>query len=57
MDKLQNLNKILKEYKKVCIAYSGGTDSDFLLNAAVKCLGKENVLAIIGNCIMLSRKD
>lgn len=57
MDKLQNLNKILKEYKKVCIAYSGGTDSDFLLNAAVKCLGKENVLAIIGNGIMLSRKD
>ncbi len=56
MDKLKNLEDILKKYKKICVAYSGGTDSDFLLNAAKNVLG-ENVIAIIGNGEMMAEKD
>lgn len=39
------LIKILKEKKKICIAFSGGVDSTFLLKAAKEALDK-NVLAI-----------
>lgn len=46
MQTYENLIALLKSYKKVAIAYSGGCDSDFLLQAAVQALGKENVLAI-----------
>lgn len=45
-EKLENLKKILKDLKKVLIAYSGGVDSTFLLKVAVDTLGKENVLAV-----------
>jgi uncharacterized protein len=41
------LQKILKSYGKVVIAYSGGVDSTFLLKAAVDTLNKENVQAVI----------
>jgi len=54
---IDNLEKILKKYGKICVAYSGGTDSDFLLNMAAKILGKENVLAVLAKGIMLSQKD
>ena len=54
---MEKLEKVLKKYGKVCVAYSGGTDSDFLLNMAVKFLGKENVLAVIAKGIMLAQKD
>ena len=53
---MKNLEDILNGYKKICIAYSGGTDSDFLLNAAVKALG-DNVIAIIANGAQLASKD
>lgn len=56
MGKMKNLEDILNGYKKICIAYSGGTDSDFLLNAAVKALG-DNVIAIIANGAQLASKD
>jgi len=56
MDKISVLKDILKKQKKVCIAYSGGTDSDFLLNVAKEVLG-ENVIAIIGNGVMMAEKD
>lgn len=39
------LIKILKEKKKICIAFSGGVDSTFLLKAAKEALDK-NILAI-----------
>lgn len=39
------LGSILKGMGKVCIAYSGGVDSNLLIHAAVKVLGPENVLA------------
>lgn len=56
MDKLKVLENILLRYGKICVAYSGGTDSDFLLNVAKKVLG-DNVIAIIGNGAMVSGKD
>ncbi|WP_457615169.1 hypothetical protein [Methanopyrus sp.] len=36
---------IKKTYDRVAIAYSGGTDSSVLLYAAVKALGRKNVIA------------
>lgn len=56
MEKMKALEEIIRGYGKLCIAYSGGTDSDFLLNVAKRVLG-ENVIAIIGNGNMLARKD
>ena len=47
MNKLGRLKDILKDYKRVIVAYSGGVDSTFLLKAAIDSLGKENVLAVV----------
>jgi len=44
--KIEQLNKALKSYGKIALAYSGGVDSTFLLEAAVRVLGKENVMAV-----------
>lgn len=41
------LQKILKNFGKVVIAYSGGVDSTFLLKVAVDTLVPENVQAVI----------
>lgn len=57
MDKYENLENILKSYKRVAIAYSGGCDSNFLLATAIKVLGKENVLAIICHGAMMPKDD
>lgn len=54
MDKLRD---ILRGYQKVAIAYSGGCDSNFLLNVAIDTLGKENVFAIFCIGEMISRED
>ncbi|MHB9155463.1 MAG: ATP-dependent sacrificial sulfur transferase LarE [Endomicrobiales bacterium] len=40
------LNKKLKGFGRVLLAYSGGVDSTFLLATARKALGRENVLAV-----------
>ena len=53
----KKLEKRLKELGKIAVAFSGGIDSSFLLFSANKVLGKENVLAIIGNRQMIPRKD
>ena len=47
-EKLEKLKDILKKLGKVLVAYSGGTDSTFLLKMAVDVLGKNNVLAVTG---------
>lgn len=57
MDKLNTLKQRLTAYQKVAIAYSGGCDSNFLLNVALQTLGKENVLAILCVGDMMSSED
>ncbi len=44
--KLDNLEKILKSYKRITVALSGGVDSAFLLAFASKVLSTQNVRAI-----------
>lgn len=57
MDKLNGLEKELKKYNKVAIAYSGGVDSNFLLEFSKKVLGKDNVLAILCQGEMMANDD
>lgn len=52
--KYQHLLDALKALGKVAVAYSGGTDSAFLLKAAAEAVGTENVLACIGVSASLS---
>lgn len=44
--KYTRLETILKKYRNVAVAFSGGCDSTFLLAAAVRVLGKKNVIAV-----------
>ena len=44
-EKLQKLDDIFQTLEKVVVAFSGGVDSTFLLAAAVRALGAENVIA------------
>jgi uncharacterized protein len=43
--KLAHLDQLLRELRSICVAFSGGADSAFLLAAAVRALGPEHVLA------------
>lgn len=43
---MEKLKSILKNLKRVVVAYSGGRDSTFLLKVAIDTLGRDNVLAI-----------
>jgi len=45
-EKLENLKSIIRKMGKVAVAFSGGTDSTFLLKVAVETLGKDKVLAV-----------
>lgn len=54
---IKKLENRLKELGRVAIAFSGGIDSSFLVYTANKLLGKENVLAVIANGQMITRKD
>jgi pyridinium-3,5-biscarboxylic acid mononucleotide sulfurtransferase len=44
--KSYNLEKNIKKYNRVIIAFSGGVDSSFLLAVSEAALGKENVIAV-----------
>jgi pyridinium-3,5-biscarboxylic acid mononucleotide sulfurtransferase len=44
--KFEQLLQTIRRYRKIAIAFSGGVDSTFLLHAAVKSLGPENVVAL-----------
>ena len=56
MEKLDRLREYISKFDKLCVAYSGGVDSDLLMNVAYEVL-KDNAIAVIGDGIMLSRKD
>ena len=45
-NKLRELTRHLRGFKRVLIAYSGGVDSNFLLNFAIRALGKQNVISV-----------
>jgi len=53
--KYKGLKKLIGNYGKTAVAFSGGVDSTFLLKAAAETLGAENVLACIGISPSLSR--
>lgn len=55
--KQRKLQELLRQYRKVLIAYSGGVDSVFLLKTAVDTLGKQNVLACIGVSESLAQSE
>ena len=55
--KYRNLKKEIRSCGKVIVAFSGGLDSGFVLYAAVKALGPDNVLAVTGDSESLSSDD
>ena len=56
MEKLELLKEKIASYGKICIAYSGGADSSFLLHIAYQVLG-ESVLAVLVDSPVLARRD
>ncbi|MBC7128483.1 MAG: ATP-dependent sacrificial sulfur transferase LarE [Thermoplasmatales archaeon] len=56
-DKLEKLEKILKDMGRFIIAYSGGVDSTFLLAVSRKVIGKENLLAVTAQTEVESKED
>ena len=45
----EKLYNILKQYQRVAIAFSGGTDSTLLASASLKTLGRDNVLLLFAD--------
>lgn len=57
MKQEEKLTSLLQQYGKVALAYSGGIDSSFLLVKAKEILGRENVLAIIMDSLLIKQAD
>lgn len=57
MNNLEQLREILRTYKKVAVAYSGGVDSNFLYQVARQTLGNENVLAVLCEGAMMPKEE
>jgi uncharacterized protein len=56
MDKLENLKKNIASCGTLCVAYSGGVDSSFLVHVAYRTLG-ERALAVLIDSPVLARRD
>lgn len=56
MDKLNALRQTIAACQKLCIAYSGGVDSSFLVHVAYEVLG-EHALAVLIDSPVLARRD
>ena len=56
MDKFELLKNKIVSYGKLCVAYSGGVDSSFLLHIAHQLLD-ENAMAILIDSPVLARRD
>jgi len=55
--KKNKLEEQVKQFHRVAIAFSGGVDSTYLLHAAAQVLGRENVLAVIGDSFSLATRE
>jgi uncharacterized protein len=56
MDKLESLQTNISSYGKLCVAYSGGVDSSFLVHVAYQALGRD-ALAVLIDSPVLARRD
>ena len=55
--KFAKLQAIIRSYKKVLVAFSGGSDSAFVLKVSRDVLGRENVLAVIAKSPSLPERE
>jgi len=55
--KLASVQRILKGFERVIVAFSGGVDSTLLLKLARETLGRERVLAVTANSPSLAQAD
>lgn len=51
------LRRLLRDFGRVGIAFSGGADSSFLLRAAIDALGAENVLALHARSCLQTKEE
>jgi uncharacterized protein len=56
MEKLESLKEKIGAYGSLCVAYSGGVDSSFLVHVAYAVLG-ERALAVLIDSPVLARRD
>lgn len=54
--KLNNLKSTIKSYEKLCVAFSGGVDSAFLLDVASEVLG-DNCIAVTARLVGATDKE
>jgi pyridinium-3,5-biscarboxylic acid mononucleotide sulfurtransferase len=55
--KLDRMRDLLRALQRVAVAFSGGVDSAFVLKVAIDTLGRENVLAVMGDSPSVPLQD
>jgi uncharacterized protein len=55
--KLEKMREILRELKRVAVAFSAGVDSTFVLKVAIDTLGPANVVAVTGKSDSLAEGE